>query len=175
MRGDCGSSAPSATRCPTTGGQAYFTPLGEDFFTSKTALTRYRDQVRQVLEHRGTNGVRLADNPGILAWDLINEPRNNAGAPQGAVATWVEGMGEYVGSLDQRHLVMVGGEGFGGDYPANPQLAGASGSDLATLCRIASITLCSAHLFPRYLADTLSSRQIGQVMQSWKRIRRRQL
>jgi hypothetical protein len=153
---------------PDYGGQAHFTPFGEDFFTSQTALTRYRDQVRQVLEHRGTNGVRLADNPGILAWDLINEPRNNAGDPQDAVATWVEGMSEYVGSLDQRHLVMVGGEGFGAGYPANPHLAGASGSDFATLCRIASITLCSAHLFPRYLADASNSQQIGQVMQSWR-------
>jgi glycosyltransferase involved in cell wall biosynthesis len=153
---------------PDYGGQAYFTPPGEDFFTSETAQARYRDQVRRVLEHRDAYGVRMANNSAILAWDVINEPRNNRSAPQGSVMSWTEEMGGFVSSIDQRHLVTVGGEGFQSGYPANAELSGAPGSDFATLCGLSSITLCSAHLFPKYLDPHADSKEIGQVMQGWR-------
>jgi hypothetical protein len=153
---------------PDYGGQGYFTPLGQDFFTSKTARGRYRDQVRRVLEHRDVYGVRLADNSAILSWDLINEPRDNRGAPAGSLAAWTEEMGGFVSSIDQRHLVTIGGEGFQSRYPANPRLSAAPGSDFVTLCGLPSITLCSAHLFPKYIAHPADSKETGQVMQSWR-------
>ncbi|MBJ7614270.1 MAG: glycosyltransferase [Candidatus Dormibacteraeota bacterium] len=150
------------------GGQEYFTPGGQNFFTSEVARARYRDQVRRVLKHRDAYGVRLADNPAILAWDLLNEPRNNSGIPQGSVTGWTEEMGRFVSSIDQRHLVTVGGEGFQSGYPANTQLSGTQGTDFPALCGLSSITLCSAHLFPKYLSPSADSKEIGQVMQGWR-------
>lgn len=157
-----------ANALPDFGGQTYFTPQGEDFFTSQAAQTRYRDQVRRVLNYRDANGMRLADSPTILAWDLINEPRNNPGAPQESVINWTQQMGGFVSSVDQRHLVTIGGEGFGSRYPATPTLAGTPGTDFTSLCSVSSITLCSAHLFPKYLADPASSAEIGRVAQDWR-------
>jgi hypothetical protein len=150
------------------GGEGHFTPRGEDFFTSPTAQARYRAQVQRVLDYRDANGVRLADNPAVLAWDLLNEPRSNPGSPPGAVSAWTEQMGMFVDSLDQRHLVTIGAEGFQAGYPANTALAGPPGSDFATLCGVPSITLCSAHLYPKYLPDPADSKQIGQVMRAWR-------
>jgi len=152
------------------GGQQYFTPAGQDFFSSPTAMARYRDQIQRVLTYRDAHDVRLADNGALLAWDLINEPRPNPATPNGAVVTWTQQMSGFIGSLDQRHLVAIGSEGFGPGYPADPNRAGRPGSELSALCAVPSITLCSAHLFPNYLNDVTSSSDIGQVVQNWRSI-----
>jgi len=157
-----------ANALPDYGGEGRFTPKGEDFFTSPTAQARYRAQVQRVLNYRDAAGVRLADNTAVLAWDLLNEPRGNPGTPAGAVSAWTERMGEFVDSLDQRHLVTIGAEGFQADYPANTALAGPPGSDFASLCGVPSITLCSAHLYPKYLPSLAGSEQIGRVVQAWR-------
>jgi GT2 family glycosyltransferase len=150
------------------GGQQHFTRDGEDFFSSAGARARYHEQVRRVLDFSGPDGVRLADNPAILAWDLINEPRVNAGQPAASLRTWTEEMAGYVSSLDQRHLITVGGEGFQPGYPADPALAGPAGDDFATLCGVSSITLCSVHLFPKYLADPTDSATTVRLLQAWR-------
>ncbi|MDR7277950.1 glycosyltransferase [Catenuloplanes atrovinosus] len=146
------------------GGPAHFAPTG-DFYSSEAARTVYRDQVLRILEHRGADGTRLADSPAILAWDLMNEPRPYSGTPDGAVARWTETMAGFIGSLDQRHLVTVGSEGFMGGYPHDPTLAGRPGADFGTLCSVPSITLCSVHLFPKYLS---SPADVGERAQAWR-------
>jgi len=153
---------------PNFGGQSYFTPVGEDFFDSPTARARYRDQIRRLLDYRDKHGVRMADQQAVVAWDVLNEPRPNPTTPQGAVARWSEEMGSYVSSLDQRHLVTIGAEGFRPGYPDDPSLAGLPGADFETLCGIPSITLCSVHLYPIYLHDPASSEHIGVIVQNWR-------
>jgi len=153
---------------PDFGGQRHFTPPGEDFLTSATARTRYQEQVRRVLTHPDRDGVRLADSSSILAWDLINEPRNNPGTPPTSVTGWTQVMAAFVSSIDQRHLVTIGGEGFRAGYPANPALSGPPGSGFADLCGVSAITLCSAHVFPKYLANPRDNNAIGQLLRSWR-------
>ena len=157
-----------ANALPDYGGEGYFTPKGQNFFTSPTAQARYRAQVQRVLDYRDAAGVRLANNPAVLAWDLLNEPRSLPGSPVGAVSAWTEQMGEFVSSLDQRHLVTIGAEGFQVGYPANMALAGLPGSDFASLCGLSAITLCSVHLYPQYLPGPANSEQIGRVVQAWR-------
>ena len=153
---------------PSFGGQAYFTPPGEDFFGSATARARFRDQLHRLLDYRDPTGVRIADQQAILAWDLLNEPRPNPTSPPGAVASWTEEMASYVGSMDQRHLVTIGSEGFGKDYPSDQGLIGLPGAEFDTLCRIPAITLCSSHLYPIYLRDPGSSQDLGVIIQDWR-------
>jgi mannan endo-1,4-beta-mannosidase len=153
---------------PDFGGQRHFTPPGEDFFTSGTARARYREQVRRVLTYRDTKGVPLADSDAILAWDLINEPRNNPGTPPTSVTGWAQAMAAFVSSLDRRHLVTIGGEGFRSGYPADATLAGPPGAGFTDLCGVSAITLCSAHLFPKYLTNPTDNRAVGQLMRSWR-------
>ncbi|WP_199254477.1 glycosyltransferase [Mycolicibacterium mengxianglii] len=153
---------------PDFGGQHYFTPFGEDFFSSPTARSRYRQQIHRLLEYRDAEGVRMADQQAMLAWDLLNEPRPNPNTPRGAVADWTEEMASYVASLDQLHLVTIGAEGFGPGYPYDRRLTGLPGADFETLCRIPSITLCSSHLYPKYLSDPASSEVLGDTIQIWR-------
>ena len=150
------------------GGQSYFTPQGQDFFASPTARGRFGDQIRKLLNYQDDKGVRLADQQAILAWDLLNEPRPNAYTPEGAVAEWTDEMAALVSSLDQRHLVTIGTEGFMPGYPDDPNLVGRPGAEFETLCRIRSITLCSVHLYPKYLRDSRSSDDLGVIVQQWR-------
>jgi hypothetical protein len=150
------------------GGQPHFTAPGEDFFGSATARIRYEAQVRRILEYAGSDGTRLADSPGILAWDLINEPRVNAGQPADSVRNWTDQMSSFVASIDQRHLVTVGAEGFRSGYPAVASMAGPPGSGFADLCAIPSITLCSVHLFPKYLSNPAAPANPANVVQGWR-------
>jgi hypothetical protein len=152
---------------PDYGGLAHFTSDGEQFFTSEAARAAYQGQLEKVLGYRAKNGRRLGDAAGILAWDLINEPRSD-NVPVTAVADWTERMAAYVGSLDQRHLITVGGEGFTTGYPADPHLAATAGTDFSTLCGVPGITLCSAHVYPKYLSKSVTSTQINQAVQTWR-------
>jgi endo-1,4-beta-mannosidase len=73
-----------------------------------------------------------------------------------------------VASLDQRHLVTIGAEGFRAGYPAVASMAGPAGGGFADLCAVPAITLCSAHLFPKYLADPGSPTGLTGLMQGWR-------
>jgi hypothetical protein len=150
------------------GGPAAFTPAGGEFFTSPVAQSRYREQVATLLRHRDAAGVALADSPGILAWDLINEPRVTPGAPPASVADWTREMAAFVAALDPHHLVTIGSEGFEPSYPADPTLGGGPGSDFGTLCAIPGISLCSGHLFTKYLADPSDTSALVRVVSAWR-------
>jgi Glycosyl transferase family 2/Cellulase (glycosyl hydrolase family 5) len=150
------------------GGQSYFTPQGQDFFASPAARGRFGDQIQKLLNYQDEKGVRLADQQAILAWDLLNEPRPNATTPEGAVADWTDEMAALVSSMDQRHLVTIGAEGFIPGYPDDPNLMGRSGAEFETLCKIPAITLCSVHLYPKYLRDPSSSDYLGEIVQAWR-------
>jgi len=153
---------------PDFGGKPRFTPQGEDFYTSSAARTAYRAQVARVLEYRTATGVRLAEHPAILAWDLINEPRPGPSSAAESVATWAEEMAGFVGKLDQRHLITIGSEGFQDRYPADPTMAALPGVEFRTLCEVAGITLCTGHLFPKYLAHPNDSQEIEDVFTDWR-------
>eukprot|EP00210_Caulerpa_lentillifera_P001222 g1178.t1 len=98
----------------------------EDFFTDVQARQMYKNHVRTVIQRRNSiNGRVYGEDPTILGWNLMNEPRCKD-CPQ-AVQDWIEEMAVYVKSLDRNHLLTVGQEGFystSGKTYANPQGAG---------------------------------------------------
>nr|XP_009789472.1 PREDICTED: mannan endo-1,4-beta-mannosidase 1-like isoform X2 [Nicotiana sylvestris] len=59
--------------------------------------------------------VAYRDDPTIMAWELINEPRNQADYSGKTINAWVQEMASFVKSLDKKHLLEVGMEGFYGD------------------------------------------------------------
>jgi mannan endo-1,4-beta-mannosidase len=132
------------------------------------AREAYRAQIERVLEHRTPAGVRLADHPAVLAWDLLNEPRPRASTPTGGVVDWTEDMAGFIGTIDPRHLVTVGAEGFTEGYPSNPAMGARPGAEFESLCDAAGITMCSGHLFPKYLSEPSSSEQVNALLQRWR-------
>ncbi|GMH40074.1 hypothetical protein BSKO_07978 [Bryopsis sp. KO-2023] len=94
-----------------------------DFFTDEGAKNLYKEHVRTVINRvNSINGRVYRDDPTIMAWNLINEPRCT-GCPD-AVQAWIDEMAPFVKSLDSNHLLSVGEEGFystSGKNYANPQ------------------------------------------------------
>ncbi|CAD7701855.1 unnamed protein product [Ostreobium quekettii] len=97
-----------------------------DFFTDAQTKQMYKDHVQQLITRvNSVNGRTYRDDPTIMGWNLINEPRCQ-GCPE-AVQAWIEEMAPYVKGLDPNHLLTVGEEGFystSGKTWANPQGAG---------------------------------------------------
>lgn len=135
---------------------AYETARHALFFTDEGARTIYKRWADTLLHRVNTfNGRRYGDDPTILAWNLLNEPRCELGAvPECAAAlpAWVEEMAAHVKAGTQS-LVTIGEEGFFGPGDArnasNPGEWGAgTGQDFARDHAFAPVDFATVHLWP---------------------------
>ncbi|KAJ5698040.1 hypothetical protein N7462_000045 [Penicillium macrosclerotiorum] len=97
---------------------AYVSAFGgsaTSWYTNEAAQTAYRNYIKTVV-------ARYIDSPAVFAWELANEPRCN-GCDPSVIYNWVESTSAYIKSLDSKHMVCIGDEGFGlstdsdGSYP----------------------------------------------------------
>ncbi|GMH39935.1 hypothetical protein BSKO_07839 [Bryopsis sp. KO-2023] len=97
-----------------------------DFFKDRAARKYYQTHVRTVINRVNTiNGRAYRDDPTIMAWNLINEPRC-VGCPE-HLQNWIDEMASYVKRIDPNHLLTVGMDGFystSGKTWSNPQGGG---------------------------------------------------
>ena len=126
------------------------------FFTDPGAKDIYAWWVRTVLTRRNAfNGRTYSEDPTIMAVNLLNEPRCETWAvPEcgAAFRSWVAFAAGVVRSVDAKHLITVGSEGFYAD-PArahlNPQPWGAQvGQDFAADAAVAGIDFATVHYWP---------------------------
>ncbi|HEX7641422.1 MAG TPA: mannanase [Burkholderiaceae bacterium] len=106
------------------------------FYLSQAAQDEYRNVIRKIVERTNTvTGVRYADDPAIMSWQLANEPRpgNDNATPQqkATYVRWIADTAGYIHSIDAHHLVSSGSEGLAGsahdsrlylDAHATPQI-----------------------------------------------------
>lgn len=106
--GDCAN-------CEMSGAGEYFKDRGEtdsykDFFTDPVVIARLEKHISALLNHKNSlTGVYYRDDPTILAWENCNvcgvfvlfSGGASAMAPS---AKWVDVIGEYVKSIDKKHL-----------------------------------------------------------------------
>jgi mannan endo-1,4-beta-mannosidase len=89
--------------------QRVFTDAGI-WRTMQDYATRLATRVNRV------TGVRYADDPAILAWEVMNEPRGEGLTDRGEVlAAFVDAMARAIHRAAPRHLVFAGDEGFDAD------------------------------------------------------------
>ncbi|KAF8030279.1 hypothetical protein BT93_E2659 [Corymbia citriodora subsp. variegata] len=99
-------------------------------------------------------GVRFFDELAIFAWELMNEPRGESGSSAPLLQSWITEMAAYIKSLDQRHLVTIGVEGFYGlqtqeKNAVNPgDWASSLGTDFLNNSAIHNIDFASVHAYP---------------------------
>ncbi|RLM98683.1 hypothetical protein C2845_PM06G15560 [Panicum miliaceum] len=125
-----------------------------DFFTDPTIKSYYKAFVKAVLTRINTitNGA-YKDDPTILAWELINEPRCHSDPSGNTLQAWIEEMASYVKSIDPVHLLEIGVEGFYG--PTTPELlhvnpdaySGTVGADFIRNHCALGIDLASIHIY----------------------------
>ena len=92
-----------------------------DFYNDPQIKAWYKDMVTTVTSRTNSvNGRVYSDDPTILAYDLINEPRCE-GCPAGTITNWINEMAPFVKSVAPNTLLTVGEEGFFGQPNAgNP-------------------------------------------------------
>lgn len=156
------------------GGPAHFQASSNlQFFTDQRSITDYEKYISTVLNHKSKlTALENKNSPAILAWELINEPRVENSSDT-AVSNWMQEIGEYVDSIDQSHLISPGTEGFTSSYPGQPYNEN-HGSSIENICSLEVITLCSAHLYPKYIPTTNNGQidyaEIGNVIHAWRYI-----
>jgi mannan endo-1,4-beta-mannosidase len=97
-----------------------FADRASAFYANGAAVRLYHDYVRAVVGRTNSvTGMRYADDPAIMAWQLANEPRPGggeavAGANMAAFDGWVSATARLIKSIDPHHLVSTGSEGLKG-------------------------------------------------------------
>ncbi|OHX67868.1 glycoside hydrolase 5 family protein [Flammeovirga pacifica] len=107
----------------TKGGTIPFPPPAENgdwhtygkyasqFYENKDAQVLYQKAIEKIITR--TNSITKAnytDDPTIMAWQLANEPENILRGNQ--LVEWINTTAAYIKSLDNKHLVTTGSEGY---------------------------------------------------------------
>ncbi|OQN95235.1 hypothetical protein B0A48_18729 [Cryoendolithus antarcticus] len=136
---------------------AYYSYAGitsnAQWYTSSKAQAQYQTYIRAVVS-------RYTNSPAIFAWELANEARCN-GCATSVMNTWVKSTAAFIKSLDSKHMVTTGSEGFGlstgsdGSYPYGQS----EGEDFAANCADSNIDFCVYHMYPDSWGISASSAQ----------------
>lgn len=127
---------------PDYGGvDQYLRWVGQDpadhnaFYTNTAVRKLYENYINYVLSRRNTiTNTSYANDPSILAWDIMNEPRAD-GDNTKLIATWADVISSYVHKLDANHLVTIG---------LDQQT---ENTGLADICQKPHINFCSVHMY----------------------------
>ncbi|GGB40038.1 mannanase [Sphingomonas metalli] len=114
------------------------------FYRNPAAIGLYHDWIRATVTRTNTvTGLRYADDPTIMAWQLANEPRpagDAAHADLPAFYAWVRDSARLIRSLDPNHLICTGSEGLKGSLEQADIVLAEHG--------IAEIDYLTAHIWP---------------------------
>ncbi|KAJ0977227.1 hypothetical protein J5N97_012701 [Dioscorea zingiberensis] len=124
----------------------------DDFYTNPLVKQYYKNHVKNLLIRKNSiSKVLYKDDPTIMAWELINEPRCQIDSSGKTVDAWVREMAAYIKSLDKKHLVEIGMEGFyGNSTPEKKQFNHdiEVGTDFITSHLVPQIDFATIHAYP---------------------------
>ncbi|XP_066377891.1 mannan endo-1,4-beta-mannosidase 6-like isoform X2 [Miscanthus floridulus] len=146
----------------------------DSFFSHPTIKGYYMEYVKAILTRRNSySGIKYCDEPAIFAWELMNEPRcvSNSSGPH--IQAWIEEMAAYIKSLDTKHLITVGIEGFYG--PGRGERLGVNPGDwAASLCSdfiqnsaVKDIDFASVHAYPDSWLPKASMEEKVKYLSVW--------
>ncbi|MFC7483161.1 cellulase family glycosylhydrolase [Luedemannella flava] len=111
---------------------------------------QYKNYVRYALARTNFfTGVKWINDPTVMAWELMNEPRYQDATPNEnttgtTLRAWVDEMGALVKSLDPNHLLGTGMEGQQTSYG----YGGDAGNPFVYIHSSPYIDFTSAHMYP---------------------------
>ncbi|KAI3464261.1 hypothetical protein Pfo_020924 [Paulownia fortunei] len=143
----------------------------DDFYTHPVLRSYYKNHINRVVTRFNTiTRIAYRDDPTIMAWELMNEPRCQADYSGRTVNGWVQEMASFVKSLDNKHLLEIGMEGFYGDtMPQRKQVNPGYqvGTDFISNNLIREIDFATIHAYPDiWLSGKSENEQMG-FMESW--------
>ncbi|KMT20742.1 hypothetical protein BVRB_1g007140 [Beta vulgaris subsp. vulgaris] len=135
----------------------------DDFFTNSVVKGFYKNHIKTVLTRVNSfTGVAYKDDPTIMAWELMNEPRCPSDLSGKILQDWITEMAPYLKSIDANHLLEIGLEGFYGDdrkqyNPNNIQ----AGTNFITNNQVPSIDFATVHCYPdQWLSGSTGEAQL---------------
>ncbi|KAK9054289.1 hypothetical protein SSX86_025367 [Deinandra increscens subsp. villosa] len=143
----------------------------DDFYTNPIVKGYYKNHVQRVITRINTiTQIAYSHDPTIMAWELINEPRCEADNSGRTINAWVQEMALFVKSLDRRHLVEIGMEGFYGDTMTKRKQINPGyqvGTDFIRSNLIKEIDFATIHTYPDQWLSGQSEDSQMTFMRRW--------
>ncbi|XP_074321504.1 mannan endo-1,4-beta-mannosidase 7-like [Silene latifolia] len=143
----------------------------DDFYINPTVKDFYKRHVKTVLTRvNSITKVAYKDDPTIMAWELMNEPRCKDLSGK-TLQSWIGEMAWYVKSIDSTHLLEIGLEGFYGvSTPEKIQINPSScqyGTDFIENNQISGIDFATVHSYPdNWLKNSSNDAQLT-FLEQW--------
>jgi len=82
------------------------------FYSCQPCMDELDTYIKYVLHRTNSlNGKKYTDDPAIMAWEIINEPRPMEKVAVPAFEVWMSHVSALVKSIDKNHLLTTGSEG----------------------------------------------------------------
>ncbi|KAL0360652.1 UNVERIFIED_CONTAM: Mannan endo-1,4-beta-mannosidase 7 [Sesamum radiatum] len=145
----------------------------DDFFTNSVVKGYYKNHIKAVLTRENSmTGIGYKDDPTIMAWELMNEPRNAGGANYvGSVSPGLDRRDGFLSEIYRpESLLEAGLEGFYGQSHAhqqqnNPQFQ--VGTDFITNNQIPDIDFATVHSYPDQWLTSQSDEAQLSFLNDW--------
>lgn len=151
--------------------QGQFLTSDDDFFRNPVVKGYYKNLIKTVLNRYNTfTGIHYKDDPTIMAWELMNEPRCTSDPSGRTIQAWITEMASYVKSIDRNHLLEAGLEGFYGQSTPqrkriNPNLD--IGTDFIANNLIPGIDFATVHSYPDQWLSSSNDRDQLSFLNNW--------
>ncbi|RVW60062.1 Mannan endo-1,4-beta-mannosidase 5 [Vitis vinifera] len=129
-----------------------------------------RPQYRVLTRINTITRVAYKDDPTIMAWELINEPRCQVDYSGKTINGWIQEMASYVKSIDNNHLLTVGMEGFYGDSMPEKKAINPGyqvGTDFISNHLVKEIDFTTIHAYPDIWLSGKDDGSQMAFMQRW--------
>ncbi|KAL8738189.1 MAG: hypothetical protein Q9181_001002 [Wetmoreana brouardii] len=121
----------------------------QGFYTNTAAQNAYKKYIKFIVQ-------RYKPSTAIFSWELCNEPRCS-GCDPSVITKWATEISAYIKSLDKKHMVSLGDEGWltsTSSYVPNFEnsyaYSGYEGVDFEKILAIPTIDYGTFHLYPNY-------------------------
>ncbi|XP_054825155.1 mannan endo-1,4-beta-mannosidase 7 isoform X2 [Prosopis cineraria] len=143
----------------------------DDFFRSPVVKGYYKNHVKTVIgRFNSFTGIHYKDDPTIMAWELMNEPRCTSDRSGRTIQAWIAEMASFVKSMDRNHLLEAGLEGFyGQSTPQRKRLNPGFdiGTDFIANNRIPGIDFATVHCYPDQWLSTTNDQYQLSFLNNW--------
>ncbi|XP_062206416.1 mannan endo-1,4-beta-mannosidase 1-like [Phragmites australis] len=144
----------------------------DEFFTNSVVKGFYKNHVKTVLTRVNTiTGVAYKDDPTIMAWELMNEPRCQSDLSGNTIQSWITEMAAHVKSIDGKHLLEAGLEGFYGassSYRSSVNPSGYQvGTDFIANNQVLGIDFATVHSYPDQWLPSWDDQSQLRFLGSW--------
>ncbi|CAI0423737.1 unnamed protein product [Linum tenue] len=156
------------------GGKAQYVKWGKEAGLNLTSDDDFFSHPATVLNRVNTiTNVTYKEDPTIFAWELMNEPRCTSDPSGDKLQSWIQEMAVYVKSMDPKHLVEIGLEGFYG--PSTPDKAQFNpntyatqvGTDFIRNHMVLGVDFASVHMYAdSWISQTITDAHV-QFTKSW--------